>query len=510
MSQYRITKYLLILLMSIAADASYAQVSKSPLILTLVLNSKTVSEISTPQACPGCCSSHGGTTTSCAPTGRIYCADGTVSPSCTCGQCGVSTSLSQSITFSPIANQPLSLGSLAINATSTSGLAVTFSSTTSGVCDLVASTIILHAIGVCTINANQAGSGSYSAAAQVSRSFFVVTSATNLLPLSMRGGIDLDGAGASAIIVRSANAQLKAGKLVNSIFQFSALNDPGLSYRLLGFGDFYGTGKSDLAFQNTAQGAFGDVKVWRNFSYTNEVFWRQVKQVWDVQAVGDLDGDGFGDLVWRYVVSDSPDTGVSYVWFTNGGAISQVRKRGGAPLTWRLLGAADLNGDRVADMIYISPDGQIKVLMGTANRTCANFSAGSLPAGFTAVKVADFSGNGRGDILIRNLVTGENRLVILSAAGLVLPTYAGTPDDPNASCTATAVIITSTVRSLPDIDPAWQFYASGDFNADGVTDIVWIRIDGSLVLWQMNASDTSPNVNLNAGTAPTGFRVVQP
>ena len=40
-------------------------------------------------ACPGCCSSHGGITNSCASSGRVCCADGTVSPTCTCSSCGV-------------------------------------------------------------------------------------------------------------------------------------------------------------------------------------------------------------------------------------------------------------------------------------------------------------------------------------------------------------------------------------------------------------------------------------
>ena len=40
--------------------------------------------------CPGCCSSHGGISSSCDSSGRIYCKDGTVSPSCTCSKCGVS------------------------------------------------------------------------------------------------------------------------------------------------------------------------------------------------------------------------------------------------------------------------------------------------------------------------------------------------------------------------------------------------------------------------------------
>ena len=40
-------------------------------------------------ACPGCCSDHGGISSSCSSNGRVYCADGTVSPSCLCSTCGV-------------------------------------------------------------------------------------------------------------------------------------------------------------------------------------------------------------------------------------------------------------------------------------------------------------------------------------------------------------------------------------------------------------------------------------
>lgn len=40
-------------------------------------------------ACPGCCSSHGGISSSCASNGHIYCNDGTASPTCLCSSCGV-------------------------------------------------------------------------------------------------------------------------------------------------------------------------------------------------------------------------------------------------------------------------------------------------------------------------------------------------------------------------------------------------------------------------------------
>jgi len=42
------------------------------------------------ESCSGCCSSHGGITSSCAGNGHVICRDGTTSPSCLCSSCGTS------------------------------------------------------------------------------------------------------------------------------------------------------------------------------------------------------------------------------------------------------------------------------------------------------------------------------------------------------------------------------------------------------------------------------------
>jgi len=62
------------------------QVMLLAIILSVLTNSAAHAET---EACSGCCSSHGGITSSCAADGRIYCKDGTVSPTCLCSSCGV-------------------------------------------------------------------------------------------------------------------------------------------------------------------------------------------------------------------------------------------------------------------------------------------------------------------------------------------------------------------------------------------------------------------------------------
>ncbi len=345
---------------------------------------------------------------------------------------------------------------------------------------------------------------------------FIPRRISSLPPLSKRGGRDLTGAGNDSLwlwTARSAVPVFVSRDFVPYINTGSQINST-TDMIPLGFVDFAGNGRSQLAEMaiNSPATNIGTVNRYQHTSPLLGNTLRDVNVAWHVQAVGDLDGDGFGDMVFRFTgqTSNPADTGVSYIWFTDGSAVNQVRKRGGAPLSWTLLGAVDLNGDGAADMVYISPSGDIRILMATTGRTCANLSAGSLPAGFAALSVGDFSGRGKGDILIRNSSSGAAALLSLDATGITLPPPTADPDDPNASCTPSNSIIPYVTKALPSTDPAWQFYATGDFNGDGYRDILWKNADGTLRLWKMNENLATPSIFANIGTAPEGFTVLLP
>ncbi len=81
--------------------------------------------------------------------------------------------VSQSISFGPAPS--LTGGTGTVSATATSGLAVSFSSTTPSVCTVSGSTVTAVLAGTCTIAANQAGNASYNAAPQVTQTLTVVS-----------------------------------------------------------------------------------------------------------------------------------------------------------------------------------------------------------------------------------------------------------------------------------------------------------------------------------------------
>ncbi len=84
----------------------------------------------------------------------------------------------QTITFPAPADRAVNSGAFAVSAMATSGLAVTFASTTGAVCSVTTGgSVTLVAVGLCTLTADQAGNANYSAAPTVTRSFNITAAA---------------------------------------------------------------------------------------------------------------------------------------------------------------------------------------------------------------------------------------------------------------------------------------------------------------------------------------------
>ncbi len=106
--------------------------------------------------------------------------DGTYSPAANVQQSFSIAKAAQTITFGALANKTFGVPDFVVSATASSGLAVTFAA--SGNCTLTGSTVHISAAGSCTITASQAGDGNYNPAADLPRSFSILTS--GVLPAS--------------------------------------------------------------------------------------------------------------------------------------------------------------------------------------------------------------------------------------------------------------------------------------------------------------------------------------
>jgi len=141
----------------------------------------------------------------------------------------------QTISFTAPAEYSQYAGTLALNATSTSGLTVTFSSTTPSVCTVSGSTANLNAIGTCIIVASQAGNANFRAAPTVTQSIALFAAPEALVEKCPTGscagknlvGIDLAGDDLSGI--NFAGANLSRANLSGTNLQGAKLNNADLS-----------------------------------------------------------------------------------------------------------------------------------------------------------------------------------------------------------------------------------------------------------------------------------------
>jgi hypothetical protein len=80
---------------------------------------------------------------------------------------------SQTITLAALSNATYGVSPFTIGATASSGLVVSFSSPTSGVCSVIGTTVTIIGVGTCSIVASQAGNAIYAVAPAASQSFTV-------------------------------------------------------------------------------------------------------------------------------------------------------------------------------------------------------------------------------------------------------------------------------------------------------------------------------------------------
>ena len=67
---------------------------------------------------------------------------------------------------------------------------------------------------------------------------------------------------------------------------------------------------------------------------------------WQIVGVGDVDGDGKADLVWRHM------QGWVAFWLMDGALARQGPVFDAVPLKWRLARVEDVNGDGKADLVW--------------------------------------------------------------------------------------------------------------------------------------------------------------
>jgi peptidyl-Asp metalloendopeptidase len=179
-----------------------------------------------------------------------------------------------------------------------------------------------------------------------------------------------------------------------------------------------------------------------------------------VNQVKSFSGDYKPDILWRYYASSS--TGINMVWVMDG-----ITKTGSniwlqrvADPDWKIVGTGDFNSDQKIDILWryhgSSSTGinMVWYMDGTTKIGNNVWLKRLADPDWKIEGTGDFNGDGKTDILWRYYGT--------SSTGINMVWYMDG---------ATKIGTNAWLQRVAD--PNWKIEATGDFNSDGKTDILW-------------------------------------
>jgi len=309
----------------------------------------------------------------------------------------------------------------------------------------------------------------------------------------MRVRDDMDGDGRSDVLWRNSSTgenylyPMDGTSILPGEGYLRTVPDP--TWRVAGVGDFDGNGRADILWRNTSTGE-NYIYLMAGTTISAEGYIRTVAdQSWQVAGVGDFDGDGGDDILWR-----NGFTGENYLYPMQGLAIKpgEGYLRTVAQFHWQVRGIADFDGDGKADVLWRqveSGENYLYPMDGTAIKPAEGYLRTVADTDWFVAAAADFDGDGRADILWRHESTGESYLYPMNGTSIL----AGE----------------GYLRTVSD--PFWHVVQAGDFDGDGKADLLWRNFSsGENYLWPMDGRAIKPGEGFLRTVPDTNWAVVPP
>jgi hypothetical protein len=277
---------------------------------------------------------------------------------------------------------------------------------------------------------------------------------------------DFNDDGKSDVLWRNSSTGQVFRMLMNGSVRASeamVYTEPNTAWIIVGDADFNGDGVTDVLWRNTSTGQVffmpfnaGGFPSGGAFVYT------EPNPAWKIVATPDLDGDSRADILWW-----NSSTGQIYMMRMQGSAILQAALLpGSGSASWRIEGVGDFSDSGMQNVVLwrnnVSGAMTLQTISFTQFGGSYHFSGFfDSPPPNQIVAVADFNGDFKDDILLRNPNTGAVSMMLMNGQ---------------------AILFNGIIYTEPNV--AWKIVAAGDYNGDGKADILW-RNDSTGMIYMM-------------------------